>query len=182
MPDAGEADRLVAAFAAWAAANSVERAAASRSRSRRLKEQAAAQTSLLALALDMAERQVQVVLRAGTWQATAQICAVATDFLLLERPSGPAMVPVSALGSLSVAGGGAQISANEAAPTLALSFAAAVSLLAEEKTPVRVSVQGRLVEGEVASVGSDVVCLRSPRSRLDATWLPLRAIEACEIR
>ncbi|HUJ65470.1 MAG TPA: hypothetical protein VLX59_08035 [Acidimicrobiales bacterium] len=177
-------DDLVAAFRRWAAGERASAAAGNRARERRLRDQAAASATWAGVLVDLAEAAATVVVRLGALTCTGRIVAVARDFCVIEPTSGrPSLIALAAISALSPQQTGQSPPAGDRQPHLSLSMAGALAALAEERTPVGLTLAHDVhVEGELAAVGEDVVTLRNEAPARRPVYVRLASIVRCELR
>jgi hypothetical protein len=185
VSDLPSADDLVAAFGVWAADERAKDAATARSRRRWLEEEARASATFTGLLVDMAESEAPVVLGVGTERLSGRVMGVGLDFLVLEAAGGnPALVVLNAVSAIwpspeskpSVATGDRE-------PTLELSLAAALSLMAEQRLPVSLMLSGgHEVAGDLVAVGEDVLTVQISRQPKRLASAPLASLALCELR
>jgi len=134
--------------------------------------------------VDLAEEAAIVVVRVGALTCTGRIVGVAHDFCVIEPTSGrPSLVALAAISAVSPQQTGQSPPAGDRQPHLSLSMAAALAALAEERTPVGLTLVHDLhVEGELAAVGEDVVTLRSEAPARRPVYIRLASIVRCELR
>jgi hypothetical protein len=204
-----EADALVAAFTRWAASERVSEAASQRSRQRWLALQAGSTATWAGALLDLAEQSssVTIDLAATGKRLQGRLVGVGRDFCVVALRNGrPALVALSAVAMLwpdarpdalsdarpgsrpgsrpdgRSAGHGGGGPAGDRTPPLELTLVAALAELAEERTPVVVHCGEHHAEGDLISVGEDVLAVRgAPPSRRTA-YIPLAAMAWCEVR
>jgi hypothetical protein len=183
-PTPSPGERLAAAFERWAASERITEAAASRRRWRSLSEQASASATWTGVLLDLAERAEPVVVCIGADRLTGRLVGLGPDFCVLEQAGGrPAVVRSAAVCSLSPAETRrSETPAGQRFPALELSLASVLEALAGERAPVVVHCGGAPIEGELLSVGSDLVTLRADGQPRRLTHVPLGALTWCELR
>lgn len=181
----GSGDDLIAAFSRWSADERATEAARSRTRERSLREQAAAAATWMGALVDLAESDSRVALMVGTGRLTGTIEAVGPDFCVLVLSGGrPVLVQLSRIAAVAPEAQRAKGPASGSRlPTVELSLAAAMSLLAEERSPVQVAVTGgHQVSGDLVGVGEDVITVRTQGAQAAAVLIPLGNVEYCELR
>lgn len=173
-------------FARWAADERTAAAAADRARERSLREQAGASGTWVGLLVDLAERAEVIELTVAGGRRSGQIVGVGADFCVVEQRGGrPALVATTSMTSVAVAAAHAVrsevVPAGDRPPQLSLSLAGALSALADQRAPVALTTDdGDTFDGEVVSVGQDVVALRLAGARL--RHVALAAVAVCELR
>jgi len=177
-------DDLVDAFRRWAAGERATAAAGKRARERRLRDQASASASWAGVLVDLAEQAAAVVVRFGALTCTGRIVGVARDFCVIEQTSGrPCLIALTAISAVSPQRTGQPPPAGDRQPHLSLSMAGALAALAEERTPVGLTLAHDVqVEGELAAVGEDVVTLRNEAPARRPVYVRLASIVRCELR
>lgn len=178
-------DDLIAAFSRWSSDEKAAEAARSRTRERSLREQAATAATWTGALVDLAENRSRVVLLVGAGRLTGTLEAIGADFCVLAATAGrPVLVNLARVAAaLTEAPRGRDPVSGSRLPTLELSLAAALSVLAEERAPVQVAVgDGHQVTGDLVGVGEDVLTLRSHGTRTGAVLVPLANVEYCELR
>lgn len=182
---ASGAEELLSAFSRWAAEERVTLAAAERARVRSLKVQSARSATWVGLLVDLAERNAAVSVTADGARLTGRIVGVARDFFVLE-PAGGRPVLVTTGWATSVSAAPQEPAAGpvggDRRPALDLSLLSALDVLAEERSPVSIRAGTTTFEGDLLSVGEDVLTLRSTAARRRMIHLPAYAVVWCELR
>jgi len=190
VPEDESGDALVAAFAQWAAGQRVDAAVAGRARERSLREQAGAGATWTGVLLDLAERGAPVAIAAPGGRRRGRIVGVGPDFCVVALESGrPSLIALDALTQIwpdpdrAGARPDGGLAAGDREPALGLSFAAALAMLAEERSPVTlVTGAGEAVTGILIGAGEDVLTLQTDPPGRRIAHLPLGAVAACELR
>ena len=183
-------DPLAAELSRWAAMLRVEDAVRSRSRERWLRQQAEEGATWIGTLLELAERRQAVVveLRSGATVSGALVGVGEDVCLLADAPRQSAttlvaLVHVSCVRTRTPAAGAASGDRN---PTLRLTLAGALGLLAAEREAARIGLAGgSAVTGRILGVGADVLTV-DPASRPDdhhcggdRVFLPVAAVATC---
>ncbi|HET9078120.1 MAG TPA: hypothetical protein VFN68_14380 [Acidimicrobiales bacterium] len=180
---------FLAALTGWAAGQRVAGAAAARARLRALSESAAGSATFTGVLVDLAERaaDVTVSVRSGPEaRLSGRLVGVGRDFCVLEQPDGrPVLIRLDAVATVAPnapsAPGHIGPAGDRAAP-LTLSLVAALAELAAERAPVRLATGSERLDGELASVGDDVVTVRVGRSPGRLVHVAVGALRWCELR
>jgi hypothetical protein len=164
-------------------------AAAGRARERSLRQQAGAAATLVGILVDLAEQSMPVVIHAAGVRRTGRIVATSDDFCVLDPAGGassslmvrPSLVVTSAIAAIWPAGGAATPAGGRSA-AVALSLEAALSLLAEERAPVRIVLVGdHEVAGDLLTVGDDVMTLAATGPSPRLVHVPVSALAVCDL-
>ena len=179
------ADDLVAQFARWSAAERSSAAARSRSLERSMRDQAVASATWAGSLVDLAERRSPVAVCVGAGRLSGTLEAVAPDFCVLVRSGRrPVLVRLDRITSVRLdPTGGHGLPGGSRFPALELSLAAALSLLAEERWPVNLTLAaGDQVAGDLVAVGHDVLTVREQDGPRRSVLVPMAALDYCELR
>ena len=179
--DAG-ADLFGPALERMVADAAAAEAARARSQERHLREAAEAEATFLGIAVDLAERRIDVVVRTSAGRSSrGQLLAVGRDVVVVRddaRP--PVLLPLRAVTSIrphETRPPAVRDAAGARPAPLDVSFAGLVSRLGAERPRVLVVVAGDdPVTGEVRAVGADVVTLRLDGEGRPTVHLRLEAI------
>lgn len=189
----GEVERLLGAFGGWSASERAGRAARERSRTRSLVAQAAATGTWEGLLVNLAERAAPVLVAVGGERLNGRLVGVGHDFCVLQHAGGwPVMLASAHIEALTPDAGppGAAVSR---APTpgvvpagarrapIDMSLAAALAALADERAPVTVRVGAETIEGDLVSVGEDLLSIAVGSAR-QLTHAPLATLAWCRLR
>jgi hypothetical protein len=150
-----------------------------------LRVQSARSATWVGLLVDLAERNAAVSVTAGGTRLTGCVIGVGRDFFVLEPAAGrPVLVSTGAATSVSALPEEPANSpaAGDRRPALDLSLLSAFDALAEERAPVAVCAGDTTFEGELVSVGEDVITLRSMSAQRRLVHLPSAAVAWCELR
>ena len=181
QPDAfSPGDRLLAAFARWAAEDRTEQAAGARSRERSLRDQASGEATWAGLLVDLGEAKSELTVEVGRRRLKGRLVGVGRDFCVLERDSrGPSVIPSFAI----VAAWHDAPPSGSRFPHLDISFAAAMAGLAADRSPVCISLDtGSQVTGDLIACGSDLLTVRGEPPARRVVHLQTVHVEMCEIR
>jgi len=146
-----------------------EDARRSRVRERHLLASAAAEATLVGTLLDLAEQDLDVVIRTTTGNtATGRIVLVARDAVAVELAGRPTFAPLGALSTVKLAPGQRRERATRAEPTgrrpaaRQITLAALVAELAGDRPRVRTHVAGEPspLIGSLMSAGTDLLTIR----------------------
>ena len=175
-----DGDRLLAAFARWAADERTAQAARMRSRERSLRDQAAGEATWSGLLVDLAETAGEVTLEVGSKTLRGGLVGVGAGFcVLVQDGRRPALIPTDRIVALwkEKAASGSRF------PHLDLTFEAALSGLADERSPVCVVLTGgSQVTGELVRSGTDLVSIRTDPPTRRTVHVRTGHIEICELR
>ena len=168
--DTGPADRtgnglpapdLLSELEAWAADARVHEAAAARARERWLRQQAEESATLLGQLIDLAERNITVVVstRSGR-RHRGHVVAVGTDFVALRSEATQVLVAIDAIATVrTLPEVRAVIGDRVVAVSLEL-IDVLLGLAADRPRVVIGAADADAVAGELRSVGTDVVTVR----------------------
>ena len=186
MPDRQGGDELVAAFARWAADQRAEAAAADRVRERSLRTQASATATWAGILVDLAEQATPVTAVVAAQRRRGRIVGVGPDFCVFEAHlGGPALICLPAMSALwpERTTTGAFPPAGARPPALELSLLAALSMLAEERSPVTlVTSGGDEIAGDLIAAGEDVLTVQTDPPARRLAYVRLSALARCELR
>jgi hypothetical protein len=178
-------EELVAAFTRWAADERSAAAAANRSRTRSLQEQAASSATWAGILLDLAEQGTPVSVVVAGRRRSGRIACVGRDFCVIDSgPGQTALIRVAAMEELrpdsdSVAGA----PAGDRESALDLSLVTVLSLLAEDRSSVGlVTSAGLETTGHLIAAGEDVLTVRTDPPTRRLVYVPLGAVAVCELR
>lgn len=186
----GEVERLLGAFGGWWASERANRAARERSRTRSLAAQAASTGTWEGLLVNLAERGAAVLVAIGGDRLNGRLVGVGHDFCVLRHTGGwPILVASTHIDALSpdtepagapgLASG--MMPAGERRAPIGMSLAAALATLADERAPVTIRVGAEMIEGDLVSVGEDVLSLVVGSAR-QLTHAPLAMLSWCRLR
>ncbi|HEX4864972.1 MAG TPA: hypothetical protein VFV02_12930 [Acidimicrobiales bacterium] len=175
-----EGDRLVAAFARWAAQERTAQAAGMRSRERSLRDQAAGEATWSGLLVDLAETRSELAMEVGTRRIRGTLVGVGQDFCVLDQEGRrPVLIPIERIAAVWKE----NPASGSRFPDLELTFGAALAGLADERAPVRVILGGGSpVIGELIGFGTDLVTIRTDSSTRRTVHVRISQIEVCELR
>lgn len=163
MDDAGF-ERFVEDLAAWAGDRRGRAAARAKQDEAWLRRQAEEEARFTGVALDLAEQGEGVTVRTTTGrQHHGTVVVVAEDFLVVRAAGGaPVLLPYAAVAVLRPpTGTPAPDAGSSRRPLLGTRFVQALAGLAADRPRVGVVVRGgEAMNGELRSVGADVVTLR----------------------
>jgi hypothetical protein len=178
-------DELVAAFARWAADQRAEAAAADRVKERSLRAQASASATWSGILVDLAEQATAVTAVVGAQRRRGRIVGVGPDFCVFEAHlGGSALISLPAMSALwPERTTGAIPPAGARRPALELSLLAALSMLAEERSPVTlVTLGGDEIAGDLIAAGEDVLTVQTDPPARRLAHVRLSALARCELR
>jgi len=157
-----DGSNLVDALSLWAAEAQVDEAARARTRERWLQQQSAEETTFVSVLADLTERGRSVLLQSSTGHShRGVISALGVDFVALRTESGTdVLICTSTIASVrSQPGESAALSGRSV--TLRLYLADAILAMAAERPRVAVTTAGGSpCNGELTSVGRDVITVR----------------------
>lgn len=183
-------DPLAAELTRWAAILRAEDAVRARSRERWLRQQAEEGATWIGTLVDLAERRHPVVvdLRSGATISGALV-GVGEDVCLLTaalQPSASTLVALAHVGAVRARTPAPGAASGDRSPTLRLTLAGALGLLAAEREAARIGLAGGgEVTGRILGIGADVVTVDPAyrpddhHSRGDRVFLPVAAVETC---
>ncbi len=193
MPD-DSVDRLWAALSGWAADARADEAGRARARESWLRRQAAAEATLPGLLVDLAEREVDVVidLAAGEHTARGRVRAVGDDFAVVTTRAGHlCLVALAAIAAVRMVGSAwLPEPSGDREPPLTTGLVDALALLAADRPPVQLVLMpsGRTVAGQLVAVGIDLVTVQPAGATAGQRGLPpaavavaLSAIASCQV-
>lgn len=184
MQEGTGGEELVAAFAQWAEGQRLSAAASGRSRERSLRALAAASATLVGVLVDLAEREARVAVSAGGVQRSGRIVGVGADFCVLDAGAagGASLVVTAALSTVWPEGRSSGPAGGSRVAALEMSLGSALSLLAEERTPVRLALRGgEQLAGELSAAGDDVVTVTVKGGRLRHAHVAVSALAVCDL-
>lgn len=154
-------------------------------REKSLREQALASATWAGALLDLAEGRSAVTICVGQARLAGTLEAVGADFCVLvrsgRRPVLARLDRVTAVWTERAPAKGPP--SGSRFPSLELSMAGALSLLAEDRSPVVLALAGgQHISGELVAVGEDVVTLRESEGSRRSALIPLGSLEYCELR
>lgn len=195
--------RFLAELGAWAAGQRVAGAAGGRARLRSLTEAAAGSATLVGVLVDLAERESEVTVAlaspapsahpAGSGspsgatlaalRLTGRLIGVGRDFCVLERTDrAMTLVRLAAVTAVWSSGTATPRPSGDRPAPLSLSIEAVLAELAASGASVVVGTLTGPVEGDLVSVGEDVLTLRHRSSVRPVVHVPTAAVQWCEMR
>ena len=163
MDDAGF-ERFLSDLASWAGERRGRAAARSRQDEAWLRRQAEEEARFTGMALDLAEQGEGITIRTTTGrQHHGNVVVVAEDFLVVRVAGGaPVLLPYAAVAVLRPPPGAVAPDASSSRrPLLGTRFVQALAGLAADRPRIGVVVGGgEAMNGELRSVGADVLTLR----------------------
>jgi hypothetical protein len=170
----------------WAADARVDEAARARSRERWLRRQAEEERTLAGVLADLLEARavatVQTVAPGASFAGVVR--ALGADFVALGaegRQAGEVVVALAAVASVGTRAGSPEVLGDRRALGT-MRLADVVAELAAGRDEVRVVTRdGGTLAGTVASVGQDVVVVRSAGPRPATTYVPVDAVVAVAV-
>lgn len=185
-PGSAAGGGLTARLERWAADARVDEAARARSRERWLRRQAEEERTLAGVLADLLESRTAVTVETVAPGASfaGVVRAVGADFVALgaeARPAGEVVVALAAVASVATRAGTPEVLGDRRARGT-MRLAEVVAALAAGRDEVRVVTRdGGTVGGTVASVGQDVVVVRSGGARPATTYVPVDALVAVAV-
>lgn len=177
---------LTARLERWAADARVDEAARARSRERWLRRQAEEERTLAGVLADLLEARAVVTVEtvAPDVSFAGEVRAVGADFVALgagARPAGEVVVALAAVASVATRAGTPEVLGDRRGLGT-MRLAEVVAALAAARDEVRlVTRDGGTLAGTVASVGQDVVVVRSGGPRPATTYVPVDALVAVAV-
>ena len=171
-------DDPLAGLAGWIAEGRVDAAAAERARQRWLERQAAEESTLTGVLIDLAERARPVAVRTMAGHtARGLVVALGADFAVVrEDRLGDVVIPLSAVVTVRP-GPGDRPAVGDRPTTLEIMLAEALVELAADRPAVLVAVAGEEIRGELRSAGIDVIALALDTARRDVVNVAIGAID-----
>jgi hypothetical protein len=132
----------------------------------------------------LAEHGTPVTAVVASQRRTGRIAGVGRDFFVLEPRQGyTALVLLDAVGSLWPDQDGIRFPTGARGGAIELTFAMAMALLGEQRSPICVvTATGLEIAGDLVAAGDDVLTLRSDVPARRLVYVPLRAAALCELR
>jgi hypothetical protein len=173
---AAGAARFTSRLERWLAEARVDAATEARSREHWLQAMAAQEASIGGLLLDLAERQVTLVLTVGGRRHRGVVRALGADFVALDQADRSLLVRVAAVSLVrTVTDTGPPL--GDRVLTTQRQLAHVLEELAAERARVAiVTADGTTVAGSLRSVGRDVLVLRTDGDPPGAAYVPLPGI------
>jgi hypothetical protein len=176
-------DELVQSFTRWAARERSSAAAAEKARQHWLAERAASSATFTGILVDLAEQAAGVTMATGGFKCSGRVVGVGRDFCVLGQASGrPAVIPLAAISTIWPHQQRRLPPSGDRPPALEMSIVGAFAAMAEDRLPVGLRAGSHVIEGDVISVGDDVVTLRTWAPGFHMAHVPLVAVSFCEVR
>ena len=151
-----------------------------------MRDQAAAGATWAGALVDLAESGAHVSLAVGTARMAGRLEAVGRGFCVLgQAGSRPVLIAQEAISAVWPETAGNVPPSGSRIPALDLSFGAALSMLAEERSAVRLTVEGgHQVSGDLIGAGEDVLTVRagSGEGQARSVLVALEMLLYCELR
>jgi hypothetical protein len=173
----GGTQRFTSRLERWVAEARVDAASAERSREHWLRSMAAQEASLDGLLLDLAERELTLVLTVGARRHRGIVRVLGADFVALGQDDQERLVRLAAVTLVrTITDTGPPL--GERVLTTERQLAHVLDDLAAERARVAmVTSDGTTVAGVLRSVGHDVVVLRTDGEPPGAAYVPAGAID-----
>ena len=170
-------DDPLAGLSGWLADHQVDEAAAARARQRSLEQQAAQESSIAGVLLDLAERGRPVTIKtAGGQVCHGQIVAAGADFVFVrDENEGELLIPTTAIATIGTAATDRPVTG--ARPLSSVVLADTLDELVADQAHVAVSVGGECVSGLLQTAGADVIAVAVDEARRDRIHIATAAID-----
>lgn len=157
QPTADGHDALSAGWSRWLADCRVDEAAAARARQRSLERQAAQESNIAGVLLDLGEQGQPVTVKTASGHSChGQVAAVGADFALICDDSGnQLLIPVASIATISASPAGRTVTGARLGPSAAL--ADVIHELATDQAQVEVVVADECISGLLKTAGTDVI-------------------------
>lgn len=177
QPLAGRHDDPAADWSRWLADCRVDDAVASRARQRSLEQQAAQESSIAGVLLDLGERGRPVTVRTVAGRCChGRITAVGADFVLVRDDNDDQLViPIASIATISAPETGCRVTGARLRPSAVL--ADVIHELAADQAQVEVMVADECVSGLLKAAGADVVAVDVDQPRADHIHVATAAID-----
>ncbi|MGK2947086.1 MAG: hypothetical protein ACSLFP_00800 [Acidimicrobiales bacterium] len=160
----------------WVAEARVEAAAAERSRERWLRAVAEQEATLGGVLLDLAEQHQPVVVTVGGRRHHGVVQALGADFVALRRDDHERVLRLGAVSLVHTAADATPVVGDRVITTDRRLEHLLDELAADRARVVLVTSDDATVTGEVRSIGTDVVVLRTDSQPPGAAYVPLGAV------
>ena len=170
-------DDPLAGLSSWLADYQVDEAAAARARQRSLEQQAAQESSIAGVLLDLAERGRPVTIKtAGGQVCYGQIVAVGADFVFVrDENEGELLIPTTAIATIGTAATDRPVTGDR--PLSSVVLADTLDELVADQAHVAVSVGDECVSGLLQTAGADVIAVAVDEARRDRIHIATAAID-----
>ena len=161
----------------WLADCQVDEAAAARTRQRSLEHQAAQESTIAGVLLDLAERDRPVtVTTAGGQVCEGQIVAVGADFVFVhDQNTGGLLIPNQAIATIRTSPTDRPVTG--ARPLSSMALADTLDELVADHADVAVAVGDECVSGQLQTAGTDVIAVATNGARRDLVHIATAAID-----
>ena len=167
----------MAGLSNWLADCQVDDAATARARQRSLEQQAAQESTIAGVLLDLAERGRPVTLKTvGGQVCDGQIIAAGADFVfVLDENSGELIIPTRAIATIRTSPTDRPVTgARQLSPVV---LADTLDELAADHAHVLVAVGDENVSGLLQTAGTDVIAVAVKGARRDLVYIATAAID-----
>ncbi len=170
-------DDPLAGLSRWLADYQVDEAAAARARQRSLEQQAAQESSIAGVLLDLAERGRPVTIKtAGGQVCYGQIVAVGADFVFVrDENEGDLLIPTTAIATIGTVATDRPVTGDR--PLSSVVLTDTLDELVADQAHVAVSVGDECVRGLLQTAGSDVIAVAVDEARRDRIHIATAAID-----
>lgn len=177
QPIADRDNDALADWSRWLADCRVDEAVAARSRQRSLEQQAAQESSITGVLLDLGERGRPVTVKtAAGHSCPGRITAVGADFVVVcDDNDDKLLIPTASIATISTSPAQRRLTGARLRPSAAL--ADVVHELAADQAQVEVMVADERVSGLLTTAGADVVAVAVDLPRDDQVHVATAAID-----
>ena len=172
----------LADWSRWLADCQVDEAVAARARQRSLEQQAAQESTITGVLLDLGERGLPVTVKtAGRHSCHGQIVAVGADFVLVcDKNNDQLLIPTAAIATISTSPAQRRVTGARLRPSVVL--AETLHELATDQAQVEVVVADECVSGLLKMAGTDVIAVTVDQPRDDQVHVATAAIDHLVVR
>lgn len=170
-------DDPLAGLANWLADCQVDEAAAARARQRSLEQQAAQESTIAGVLLDLAERGQPITVKtAGGQVCEGQVVAVGADFVFVRDDNkGDLLIPTKAIATIRTASADRPVIG--ARPRSSVALLDTLDELAADHAHVLVTIGDECVSGQLRVVGADVIMVAVDKARSNMVHIATAAID-----
>ena len=173
-----DGSNLINALARWAAEAQVDEAARARSRERWLRQQSAEETTFVSVLADLSDRGRAVLVSTTVGHRhLGTIGALGVDFVALRTDSGSDILIATAIIAAVRSQPRDRVALSGRTLSLHLHLADAILAMADERPRVTVATGDKsTVNGELVSVGLDVITVRVDGDTRANVYIPIAAV------
>ncbi len=177
QPIADQYNDPLADWSRWLADCRVDEAVAARARQRSLEQQAAQESTITGVLLDLGERGRPVTVKtAGGRCCHGRIAAVGADFVLVcDDNDDLLLIPTASIATISASPAQRRVTGARLRPSAVL--ADVIHELAADQAQIEVMVAGECVSGLLSTAGADVIAVAVDQPRDDHLHVATAAID-----